>query len=359
MITPIYLCRGAFSHYRRYISQSTHDPLKIAFFGSDNFSVASLNKLIQYQKKNPDKVDSVHVITRSLKPQGRYMKTVQDLPVGKFSSQQGLSIMRADTSQEIRQLSEQYLFNLVIAVSYGRLIPSTFIQHCKYGGLNVHPSLLPKYSGSSPLQYALLNDDKFTGCTVQTLHPTKFDHGDIIIQSSEILILDDDNSVSLFKKFGEIGGDLLVKSIDQGLFVNPTPIENNYTRSMAPKIPKAKLQVFWNKYLAREIKRLYDALGPIFTFLNVNVIRKRKQICEKQRVILSCVKEYQLTDSFEQLKEPGDFMLVEEGLLVKAKKGGVLVERIKMQAQEEESPEKFIGTYSKKVGPDMPKHFIN
>lgn len=144
MITPIYLCRGAFSHYRRYISQSTHDPLKIAFFGSDNFSVASLNKLIQYQKKNPDKVDSVHVITRSLKPQGRYMKTVQDLPVGKFSSQQGLSIMRADTSQEIRQLSEQYLFNLVIAVSYGRLIPSTFIQHCKYGGLNVHPSLLPK-----------------------------------------------------------------------------------------------------------------------------------------------------------------------------------------------------------------------
>ena len=66
------------------------------------------------------------------------MKTVQDLPVGKFASQQGLSIMRADTSQEITQLSEQYLFNLVIAVSYGRLIPSTFIQHCKYGGLNVH-----------------------------------------------------------------------------------------------------------------------------------------------------------------------------------------------------------------------------
>ena len=112
--------------------------------------------------------------------------------------------MRADTSQEITQLSEQYLFNLVIAVSYGRLIPSTFIQHCKYGGLNVHPSLLPKYSGSSPLQYALLNDDKFTGCTVQTLHPTKFDHGDIIIQSSEIPILDDDNSVSLFKNLARL-----------------------------------------------------------------------------------------------------------------------------------------------------------
>lgn len=359
MITPIHLCRRAFSNYRRYTSQSTHDPLRIAFFGSDNFSVASLNKLIQYQKANPHKVDSVHVITRSLKPQGRYMKTVQDLPVGKFASKQGLSIMRADTSEEITQFSKQYLFNLVIAVSYGKLIPSTFIQHCKYGGLNVHPSLLPKYCGSSPLQYALLNDDKFTGCTVQTLHPTKFDHGDIIIQSPEIPILDGDNSVSLFKKFGEIGGDLLVEAIDRGLFVNPTPIKNNYAHSMAPKIPKARLQVFWDKFLARDIKRLYDALGPIFTFLNVNVIRKRKQICEKKRVILSCIKEYQLTDSIEQLTQPGDFMLVEEGLLVKAKTGGVLVEKIKMQAQEEEIPEKFIGAYSKKVGPDMPKHFID
>ncbi|EMG47075.1 FMT1 Methionyl-tRNA formyltransferase [Candida maltosa Xu316] len=348
--------RNAFTVFKRTLVHSTHDPLKIAFFGSDTFSVASLGKLVQYQKTNPTKIDSIHTITRNLKPKGRGMKTVEDLPIGNLANSLGIPVLRADNSSEILDILKSQHFNLVIAVSYGKLIPAQFIQECKYGGLNVHPSLLPKYSGSSPLQYALLNDDKTTGCTVQTLHPTKFDHGEIIVQSDEIPINETDNLSTLFDKFGGIGSDLLVKSIDEGLFVNPVPVQNEYKYSLAPKIPKSKSQILWDQLSARQIKRMYDALGPLFTFLNVNLRKKRKVIQEKQRVILSEITES--TGDEVELANPGDFVLNKDGLIIKAKDGNVIAKLVKMQAQSEESPESFIGSYNKKVG-DTPKQFIN
>ncbi|KAK6890400.1 Methionyl-tRNA formyltransferase, mitochondrial [Candida tropicalis] len=337
----------------------SYDPLKIAFFGSDTFSVASLLKLTQYQSTHPQKIDNIHVITRSIKPTGRNLKNLIDLPIGIEAQESNIPILRADTSSEILDILNSHHFNLAIAVSYGRLIPAEFISSCKYGGLNVHPSLLPKYSGSSPLQFALLNDDKFTGCTVQTLHPTKFDHGDILLQSNEVSIEDNDNISSLLNKFGQIGGDLLVDTLHQGLFVNPTPVKNNYQFSLAPKINKSKSQALWSELTAREIKRVYDALGPIYTFISVNLIKKRKPFMEKQRVILSKASELiNHDDSVNTLVNPGDFTLGEKGLIVKAKEGYVLAESIKMQAQSEESPESFIGSYNRKVG-NTPKQFIN
>ncbi|RCK56645.1 Methionyl-tRNA formyltransferase, mitochondrial [Candida viswanathii] len=246
-------------------------PLWIAFFGSDDFSVASLAKLTQYQSTTthhtPSPIESIHVITRSIKPTGRNMKAMVDLPIGKYAASQGIPVLRADTATEILDVLSQHQFNLVVAVSYGRLIPAQFIAQCRYGGLNVHPSLLPTYAGSSPLQYALLNDDASTGCTVQTLHPTKFDHGDVLLQSGEIPISGSDNLASLFDKFGEIGGDLLVRTIDQGLFVDPKPVVNDY---------QVEITGFVGQLSARQIKRVWDALGPVFTFINVNLVRKRK-----------------------------------------------------------------------------------
>lgn len=356
-------CQTSILIFKRTISNQTcisYDPLKIAFFGSDLFSVSSLEKLTQYQITHPEKINNIHVITRSIKPTGRNLKNLIDLPIGTYSKNSNITILRADNKSEILDILNHNQFNLAIAVSYGRLIPAEFIQSCKYGGLNVHPSLLPKYSGSSPLQFALLNDDKFTGCTVQTLHPTKFDHGEILLQTDEIPILDNDNISSLFEKFGKIGGDLLVKTIDQGLFINPNPISNNYQFSLASKINKSKSQALWDQLTSRQIKRLYDALGPIYTFINVNLVKKRKKFEEKQRIILSNIIEStnENYESINMLKNPGDFTLGKEGLIIKTKNGNIVAKTIKMQAQSEESPELFIGSYKKKVG-DTYKQFIN
>lgn len=345
----------------RRFQSITNEPLKIAFFGSDKFSVACLNKLYQLQQQKPSKIESIHVITRSIKPKGRGYRDVEDLPIGTFANNCDIPVLRADSAPEILSTLNDHQFSLAIAVSYGKLVPGAFIESCKYGGLNVHPSVLPKYSGSSPLQYALMNDDKVTGCTIQTLHPTKFDHGDIVLQKEGVPILDEDNFASLREKLGVIGGDLLSQAIDEGLYLRPAHLHENLDKSafsLAKKIPPSKSQALWDHLLARQIKRLYDALGPLFTFIQVDTMKKRKHICEKQRVILSLISEANETDvqHIPELINPGDFTLGKLGLIIKAKDGYVSAGRVKMQTQKEESPELFMGSYHKKVG-SSPKHF--
>ncbi|KAI3405554.1 FMT1 [Candida oxycetoniae] len=291
------------------------------------------------------------------------MKNYTELPVGEYAKTNNVDILRAEVSSDIVDLLSSNTFNLVIAVSYGKLIPAEFITRCKYGGINVHPSLLPRYSGSSPLQYALLNDDLETGVTVQTLHPTKFDHGSIIAQSSAVPILDSDNYSSLASKLGDIGGEILAKVIEDGSFVDIKPLTNSYTRCFAPKIDKQERQALWSHYSARQLKRRYDALGPLFTFMDVNVKRKGKRITEKQRIILNEISELKDTNeldlalNLDELKECGDFSLVKDGLCIKAKEGYVLAKRVQMQTKAEDTPEAFIGTCRKSNGSTR-QHFL-
>ncbi|CAI5759545.1 unnamed protein product [Candida verbasci] len=344
-------------HAIRHNSNLSIEPLKIAFFGSDRFSVASLCKLDEYRRANPNIIESIHVITRRIKPTGRDLKNLIELPVGKFANDLNIPIIRTDSAQEINNLPIE--FNLIIAVSFGKLIPGKFIFRSKYGGLNVHPSLLPKYSGSSPIQYALLNDDKYTGCTIQTLHPTKFDQGEIILQSEKIPVLDDDNYNSLVSKLGPIGGELLVKVIKLKSFISQKKFESIEQYSMASKISKTMSEIIWDSYSARKIKRRFDALGPLFCFINVKIKRKKTVIEEKRRVILSDISEIRDPKLNVPLKEVGEFTVTTDGLIVKAIEGYVRVEKVKLEAQNEDTPQAFINGFTKRVGKDMPKLFIN
>ncbi|KAI5958654.1 FMT1 [Candida theae] len=348
---PIARTSKRFIHFK-------HDPLNIAFFGSGDFSVSSLGKILELQKRCPEKISSVKVITRSLKPSGRYLKTLAELPISEFAKSHDIPILRADTSNEIIDLTQRNNFNLTIAVSYGKLIPAEFLNKCAYGGLNVHPSLLPKYSGSSPIQYALLNDDKTTGVTVQSLHPTKFDHGRIIAQSDELEVKNDDDFDTLSKRLAQEGGQLLSDVIEKGLFLTTSRLPNIYERSLAPKIDKSKSQALWKDYNARQIKRLNDAIGPVYTFINTRTKKKGQFVDEKKRVILSEVTELKDQHNMPQLRHPGDFSLIKEGLCIKCKTGYVVTRKIKLQTRGDESPEKFIGSYHKTVG-DAPPLFID
>ncbi|CAK9441287.1 uncharacterized protein LODBEIA_P51560 [Lodderomyces beijingensis] len=348
---------------RRWI-HSRHDPLRIAFFGSDHFSVESLSKLKRFKDENPHVVDKLTVITRSIKPKGRYLKNLQELPVGQWACANEVSIERADSSEDIMRLTSVSLdmFNLAIAVSYGKLIPSQFISQCKYGGLNVHPSLLPRYSGSSPIQYALLNDDKETGVTVQTLHPTKFDHGSIVAQSSAVEITDSDNYESLAIKLGRKGADLLVDVVSKGAFLNTRPLVNAYQRTLAPKISKSKSQALWQELSARQVKRVYDALGAVFTFLNVTVYRKGERVNEKQRILLRDVTELIETSvqgNLDDLSQSGDFKLLGDGLCIKAKDGYVIARRVQPQTKPDGSAEAFMKWYKKVASESSPRHFVD
>jgi methionyl-tRNA formyltransferase len=243
---------------------------------------------------------------------------------------------------------------LAIAVSYGKLIPEQFLQNCNYGGLNVHPSLLPKYSGSSPIQYALMNDDSFTGVTIQTLHPTKFDHGDIVLQSPEIPIQDDDDFCLLRDKLGAIGGDLLNEVMAKELYLNYPKTQPNYLYSLAPKISPQRSQIDWNNHTPRQIKRLADALGPLHTYKFVDIKKKKVAIKENQKVLLS---DIQIDQTPSDLNRAGDFKLENGRLYIMANGGCISVGSLKFQCCGQENPTDFVRLLKKRSG-DTPDTFV-
>lgn len=321
--------------------------LRIAFFGTDIFSTASLARVRQLQCQNPRLIESIHLITRSIKPKGRHLKNFADVPAADYANENNIPIFRADTSTQIFDFAKRS-FNLAIAVSYGKLIPADFIHAMKYGGLNVHPSLLPMFRGSSPIQYALLNDCKATGVSVQTLHPTKFDHGSIISQSDPIPIGDCDNTQSLTESLAEKGASLLSDVLEKRLFLDPKPLAPTYQPSLAPKILPSLAQILWSSASSRSIKRLNDALGPLHTYKEVKITKKRKQIHELQKVILSEL-SFQL-EAPPGLTSPGQFKLISGKLAVRTIDGVMMVGKLKFQYCAEEDPITFFNLLRKRSG---------
>lgn len=338
--------------YKRYQHNVVEEvaQLSIAYFGTDKFSVYSLDKLVQYQQHNPGKIKSIDVITRSIKPTGRNLKNIQDVPIGKYAGENGVNVFRADSGDAIVNILNEKTFDLTIAVSYGKLIPEKFINSCKYGGLNVHPSLLPRYSGSSPIQYAIMNDDKVTGVTVQTLHPTKFDRGDILLQSEEIPILEEEDYCSLEAKLGQKGSDLLVKVIEQELFNKHLPIQSKYDYSLASKVSPKHREINWSNMTSRGIKRLEDALGPLHTYKYVDITKKKKKIKELQKVIIRNIEP--LTINSYPLSKNGEFLhdIKSNKLIIKTVDGYISADKLKFQYCGEESPSEFIKHLKKRAG---------
>lgn len=248
---------------------STMIGLRIAYFGGDGFSVRCLTRAMAAIRA----IGSIDVVTRSLKPSGRGLR-IKDVPLAEFAVRHGIKVLRADTNSEINEIATLHDYDLAVTVSYGNLIPQTFLERVRYGGINVHPSLLPRYSGSSPIQYTLMNDDPFTGVTVQTLHPTKFDRGEILVQSDRIPIYDDDNYTTLETKLGDVGGDLLGHCLQRQLFMAKPRFVSSYDFSTAYKINKHRSQIKWTM-TSRQIKRLADALGPVYAFIQTTSGPKR------------------------------------------------------------------------------------
>ncbi|CUM64752.1 uncharacterized protein PRCAT00002363001 [Priceomyces carsonii] len=336
----------------RAFNEAALKPLKIAFFGSDRFSVIALDRLTKYSKTNPRKISSVDVITRKSKRTGRGLKKYNDLPIESYCEQNSINLARADSGDDIVSLLSGNQFDLSIAVSYGSLIPAKFLQSCNYGGLNLHPSLLPRYSGSSPIQYALMNDDRVTGVTVQTLHPSKFDAGEIILQSDEVRIKEEDNYRSLVERLGKLGSDLLVKVIDGDLFIKHQPIERHHSYSLASKIKSARKIIDWNS-TSKQIKRLNDALGPLTTYTRVHIRKKKKDIDSLYVTILDDIKIVGGERSWN-IKAPGLFELDEMNnlLVLKTKDGYISAGKLKFQYCKEEDPKQFLAHLRKRSGSD-------
>ena len=186
--------------------------MRILFMGTPEFAAASLSRLYE------DGHDICGVFTQPDKPVNRGMK-LSAPPVKKLAMSHGTPVFQpeklrnSDAFNVIKELNPA----LIVVVAYGKILPREILEYPAYGCINVHGSLLPRYRGAAPIQWAVLNGDKKTGVTTMYLAP-EMDTGDII-DTMETEIGDDETSDELFERLMKMGAELLsetVKKIENG-----------------------------------------------------------------------------------------------------------------------------------------------
>ena len=223
--------------------------MRIVFMGTPDFASASLEALLK------NRFDVTAVFTQPDKPRGRGME-VSFCDVKKVALAHDLPVYQPTTlrTEEATELIRELNPDILVVVAYGKLIPDDILAIPRYGAVNVHGSLLPKYRCAAPIQWAVLNGDDITGITTMYL-ASKMDCGDIIYQA-ETKIGEYETSGELFDRLKVMGADLLIKTL------------NDIESGTAPRIPQ-------NDEDASVVHMLDKSICPIdFTATSRQVIKK-------------------------------------------------------------------------------------
>lgn len=201
------------------------------------------------------------------------MKTLKAPRIKEVASELGLPLHQIDTFTGWTPPET----DLIIAVSFGLLIPARIIKSNRYGGLNVHPSLLPDLRGPAPVPWAVFHGRTQTGVTVQTLHQTRFDHGLIVYQSAKVDIANQ-NLFEIFGRLTSVSVKALLHVLQHRLYESPNQFsavreEENITH--APKVKTEDRLIDFQTMPAVEIRRRGMAFGRPFAFIDVKG-RKRQ-----------------------------------------------------------------------------------
>lgn len=225
--------------------------MRIVFMGTPDFAAASLQRLID------EKFDIAGVFTQPDKPKGRGMELAYS-PVKELALANGLPVyqpakMRDGTALEIIKELDP---DILAVVAYGRILPDDILAVPRYGAVNVHGSLLPKYRGAAPIQWAVLNGDKVTGVSTMYL-ASEMDTGDVIY-TAETEIGEFETSGELFDRLKVMGAELLcrtLRDIESGTAPR-TPQEHDKA-SYVKMLDKSLSPIDWNKDARGVIKWIY------------------------------------------------------------------------------------------------------
>ena len=225
--------------------------MRIVFMGTPDFASASLKKLID------EKFDVVGVFTQPDKPKGRGMELCAS-PVKELALENGLPVFQPVKMRDGTALAQIKALepDILVVVAYGRILPDDILAVPKYGAINVHGSLLPKYRGAAPIQWAVLNGDKTTGVTTMYL-ASEMDTGDIIY-TDETEIGEYETSGELFDRLRDMGAQLLVKTLrDIEAGTAPRTPQDHSKASYVTMLDKSICPIDWNKTPREVLKHIY------------------------------------------------------------------------------------------------------
>ena len=293
--------------------------LKIIFMGTPDFAAPALKQLVS------NNYEISAVITAPDKPIGRKQE-VTPPPIKKLALQYKIPVLQPEkilnSSWPKPDLKSQILNlnpDLIVVSAYGKIIPKEILDIPQYGSLNIHPSLLPKYRGPSPIQFAILNGEKITGATIM-LMDEKMDHGPILAQE-KIEIPSDETSQTLHDKLAQLGADLLIKTIPQYVQgeIKPKP-QDEKNASYTKILTREDGKIDWRKS-AESIERQIRAFTPWPGAWTID--GKRLKIL-KAKVVDK-----------------------KDGLTFKTKRGYLLLEMVQPEGKKTMSGEEFIRGYGR------------
>lgn len=225
--------------------------MRIVFMGTPDFAAASLKKLIE------NEAEIAAVFTQPDRPKGRGME-MSFSPVKQLALEHGLPVYQptklrdGEALERIKSLRP----DILVVVAYGRILPDDILAVAPYGAINVHGSLLPKYRGAAPIQWAVLNGDKVTGVSTMYL-ASEMDSGDIIY-TAETEIGEFETSGELFDRLMDMGAELLIKTLrDIESGTAPRTPQDHSQASYVSQLDKSISPIDWNKSPREIVKHIY------------------------------------------------------------------------------------------------------
>lgn len=229
--------------------------MRIVFMGTPDFAAASLKKLID------EKYDVAAVFTQPDKPRNRGMQ-MSFSPVKELAVEHDIPVyqpVKLRDGEALRVLKE-IKPDILVVVAYGRILPDDLLAVAPLGAINVHASLLPKYRGSAPVQWSVLNGDKVTGVSTMYL-ASEMDTGDVIY-TAETEIGEFETSGELFDRLMDMGAELLDKTLrDIENDTAPRTPQNHAEASYVSMLDKSMSPIDWNK-TPREVNKWICGLQP-------------------------------------------------------------------------------------------------
>jgi methionyl-tRNA formyltransferase len=308
--------------------------MNIIFMGTPDFAVPTLNGLIKSNHK------IAAVVTQPDRPKGRGREILPS-PVKVVAENNKIDVLQPEKVREpdfIKKLSE-YKPDCIVVVAFGQILPKEILSLPRYGCINLHASLLPKYRGAAPINWALIKGETRTGVTSMFIDEG-MDTGDILLQS-EIEITQDDNAGTLHDRLSNMGSDVILETLDElekGAIKRLKQDASSAT--YAPKIKKEDCLIDWNtgdREIVNKIRGLTPAPGAYTSYKG-----KRLKIIEAI--------SHQPSTVSRQYRKGEIFEVNRNGIKVICGDGLIVVKSLQPEGKRVMSAGEFISGHSIKAG---------
>lgn len=312
--------------------------MRVVFMGTPDFSVGTLKALAVAGH------EIVGVVSQPDKPKGRG-KNLQPTPVKEAAMELGLPVYQPKKVRdpEFLEVLKELNPEVIVVVAFGQLIPKAILELAPYGCINVHASLLPKYRGAAPIQWAVIDGEAETGVTIMRMDEG-LDTGDMISKVT-VPVLADETGGSLFDKLSEAGAKLLVEtlpSLEDGTAVFEKQPEESPT-AYAGMIKKSMGDLDWTRP-AEELERLIRGLNPwpsAYTKMDGKTLKIWKaQVLEEER---------------EEDYMPGTILLTDQQeFMVQTGKGILKITELQLEGKKRMDTSSFLRGYHLEGGKVLP-----